>query len=282
MRSNGLGWGLLAPTLIILGIMGLLPFFYVVYVGFFDWNVFSATGTLIWAGANNYRRLVFDNDFLTSLGRTLLFTGWAVGIELVLGFLLANTLVRDFPGKTFFRTIHALPLMVAPIAVGATWRLLTIPGFGLVPYYLDHWFGIDYNIGRHADHAFITTVVMDPTRGAQMAAWISEEIGAEVVEHGQGNALAVLDYERFMEGLRHGWLRHVRDPGLTQHALNAVARLLPGGLTRFDRPSSSRRGRQRMRRIDALAAAVMVYSVAVAELSAAPAPEGKEPLVAWV
>ena len=161
MRSNRLGWGLLAPTLIILGIMGLLPFFYVLYVGFFDWNVFSATGKLSYAGANNFRRLVFDSDFLTSVGRTLMFTAWSVGIELVLGFTLANTLVRDFPGKTFFRTIHALPLMVAPIAVGATWRLLTIPGFGLLPYYLDKWFGFDYNIGRYTDHAFVTTVIMD-------------------------------------------------------------------------------------------------------------------------
>ncbi len=46
MRSNRMGWGLLAPTLIILGIFGLLPFFYVIYIGFFDWNVFSATAGL--------------------------------------------------------------------------------------------------------------------------------------------------------------------------------------------------------------------------------------------
>lgn len=161
MRSNRTGWGFLTPTLIILGIMGLLPFFYALYVGFFDWNVFSASGTLEFAGANNYRRLVFDEDFLGVMGRTLLFTTLAVGIELILGFLLANTLIRNFRGKTFFRTIHALPLMVAPIAVGATWRLLTIPGLGLAPYYLDKWFGIDYNIGRYADHAFVTTLLMD-------------------------------------------------------------------------------------------------------------------------
>jgi multiple sugar transport system permease protein len=161
MRSNLTGWGLLAPTLIILGLVGLLPFFYVLYVGFFDWNVFAARAGLIWAGANNYRRLVFDNDFLTSVGRTLSFTALAVSIELVLGFTLANTLKQDFPGKTVFRTIHALPLMVAPIAVGATWRLLTIPGFGLIPYYLDRWFDIEYNIGRHGSHAFITTIAMD-------------------------------------------------------------------------------------------------------------------------
>ena len=161
MRSNRTGWGLLAPTLVILGIVGLLPFFYVLYIGFFDWNVFSATGKMSWAGVNNYRRLVFDPDFIGAMRRTLLFTVLAVSIELVLGFLLATTLVKNFPGKTFFRTVHALPLMVAPIAVGATWRLLTIPGFGIVPYYLDRWFDIDYNIGSYAGHAFATTLLMD-------------------------------------------------------------------------------------------------------------------------
>jgi multiple sugar transport system permease protein len=130
-------------------------------VGFFDWNVFSATGRPIWAGANNFRRLVFDNDFLGSMGRTMLFTALVVASELVLGFFLAQALVKDFPGKTFFRTIHALPLMVAPIAVGATWRLMTVPGFGIVPFYLDRWLGIDYNIGRYAGHAFATTLLMD-------------------------------------------------------------------------------------------------------------------------
>jgi len=156
-----MGWGLLAPTLIILGVMGLLPFFYVLVVGFFDWNVFSQTGRPVWAGANNFRRLVFDVEFLSSMGRTLLFTAIVVISELVLGFLLAQALVKDFPGKAVFRTIHALPLMVAPIAVGATWRLLTVPGFGIVPYYLDRWFDINYNIGSSANHAFATAAFMD-------------------------------------------------------------------------------------------------------------------------
>ncbi len=161
MRSARTGWVLLTPTLVILGITGILPFLYVVYVGFFDWNVFSAQVGLVFAGANNYRRLVFDADFLGALGHTLAFTIWVVASELVIGFTLAQLLTRDFPGKTIFRTIHALPLVVAPIAVGATWRLLTIPGFGPAPYFLDHWFGITYNIGRFASHAFWTTVVMD-------------------------------------------------------------------------------------------------------------------------
>jgi multiple sugar transport system permease protein len=150
----------LTPTLIILGITGILPFLYVIYVGFFDWNVFAAQKGLHFTWANNYRRLVFDATFLGALWRTLFFTFWAVLIELILGFTLAQSLTRDFPGKTFFRTVHALPLMIAPIAVGATWRLLTIPGLGLIPYYLQ-WFGIDYRIGNFAGQAFLTVLLMD-------------------------------------------------------------------------------------------------------------------------
>jgi multiple sugar transport system permease protein len=161
MYSKRMGWGLLAPTLVILGIFGLLPFLYVIYVGFFDWNVFSASSDMIFVGTENYRRLVFDQEFLAALGRTLLFAFYTVTSQLALGFVLAQSLTKEFPGKTFFRTIHALPLVVAPIAVGATWRLLTIPGFGPIPYYLDKWFGLDYRIGQYAEQAWVTIILMD-------------------------------------------------------------------------------------------------------------------------
>jgi multiple sugar transport system permease protein len=70
-------------------------------------------------------------------------------------------LMKDIPFKGFFRTIHTLPLMVAPIAVGATWRLLTVPGLGPLPYYLERWFGIEFRLGTYADQAFLTTIMMD-------------------------------------------------------------------------------------------------------------------------
>src|SRR5262249_32618151 len=45
----------------------------------------------------------------------------------------------------------------------------------------------------------VHTVVMDMSKAEQLAEWIKEEIGAEVVDHGTGNTAAVLDYDRFME-----------------------------------------------------------------------------------
>lgn len=64
-----------------------------------------------------------------------------------------------------------------------------------------------------------------------------------------------------------GWLRHCGDPGLTQHVLNAVARLLPQGDAKFERPKESRTVRDELARrrvIDALIAAAMVHTSAAA------------------
>jgi multiple sugar transport system permease protein len=161
MRSSTTGWLLLFPTLLILSVMGVVPFLFVLALGFFDWNVFAADPSLRFAGVENYRRLVFDGPFLASIWLTLRFAFFVVVSELILGYFLAQLLMRDFPGKGLFRTIHTLPLVVAPIAVGATWRLLTVPGLGPIPYYLDRWFDIDYRLGSFSDQAFLTTVIMD-------------------------------------------------------------------------------------------------------------------------
>ncbi len=161
MGSNRTGWLLLAPTLIILGGFGIVPFIYVLWVSFHQWNPFGANPAMIYNGADNFRRLVFDTEFLQSVWFTMQFGFFAVVSEIVIGYLLAQLLMRDFPGKSIFRTIHTLPLIVAPIVVGSVWRLMTTPSIGIIPYYLNHWFGYQMNIGSSATAAFVTTVVMD-------------------------------------------------------------------------------------------------------------------------
>ncbi|HEX4521654.1 MAG TPA: terminase large subunit [Gaiellaceae bacterium] len=125
----------------------------------------------------------------------------------------------------------------------------------------------------------IHTLVMDMTRAEQLARWAEDELGCRVVDRSQGNAMAALDYERFMEALREGWLRHSGDLGLTRHVLNAIARGLSGGGARFDRPSSTRQGGdQEARVIDALVAGAMVNSVASEEFGK----DESSMLAAWV
>lgn len=160
-NDNRIGWWLLSPSLVLLGLVGIVPFLYVIFLGFFKWNVFSAERGRTFVAFANYAQLVFDGPFLESVGRSVFFTVSVVSIELVLGFLLAQSLVKDFRGRTIFRTIYILPLVVAPIAVGATWRLMTVQAFGPIPFVMKEWFGIDFNIGTNTTQAWITIILMD-------------------------------------------------------------------------------------------------------------------------
>lgn len=161
MQSNRLGWIFLAPTLIILFFFGVLPFFYVVFVSFHQWNPFAADPTMIFNGADNFRQLVFDAGFLASLGVSLLFVFFAVVTEIIIGYLLAQAFLTDFPGKAIFRTIHTLPLIIAPIIVGSIWKLMTTPSIGIIPHLLETTVGYDLNIGQSAVAAFGVVVIMD-------------------------------------------------------------------------------------------------------------------------
>lgn len=109
------------------------------------------------------------------------------------------------------------------------------------------------------------TIVMDMHRGEDLAAWIESELGCVVVDRTQSNKFAADDYERFMDALREKRLWHTGDRELTRHALNAIARILPMGDARFERPVQSRAGAEQDRRvIDGLSAAAMVHAVAAA------------------
>ncbi|MCC7319690.1 MAG: sugar ABC transporter permease [Rubellimicrobium sp.] len=161
MQSRTFGWILLAPTLLILFLFGVVPFIYVIVVSFHQWNPFGANPDMVFNWAQNYRRIVFDGQFLASLGVTAAFVAFAVASQILLGYVLALAFLRDFPGKAFFRTIHTLPLIMAPIIVGSVWKLMMTPSIGIIPAAMQGWLGYDLNIGQNAVQAFVVTVVMD-------------------------------------------------------------------------------------------------------------------------
>ena len=128
---------------------------------------------------------------------------------------------------------------------------------------------LDPNLIKHALTELaakyrLTTVVMDSARAEDIASWIGDELDVQVIYRAQSNKPQAEDFQRFMEALRQGWLRHSEDDGLKRHALNAVTRLLPDGGSKFARISETRQGGQQDTRvIDALVAAAMVHSHAV-------------------
>jgi phage terminase large subunit-like protein len=111
----------------------------------------------------------------------------------------------------------------------------------------------------------ISMLVMDTNRAEQLAMWAEKELGCQVLDVSQGIPIQVEEYERFMEALRKGWIKHTGHPEFTRHVLNAVAKIQRGGDAIFERPHQSRRNidEQDRRVIDALKAAAMVHRVAM-------------------
>jgi len=158
-ENKAQAWGLIAPTLTLMILIGVIPVLYIIYLSAFKYNVFSRVG-MVYTGFNNFRKLMFDQDFLKSLRLGLTFVVLCCAIEMPLGLLIANLLTFEFKGKGIFRTIMTLPLAMAPISIGSMWVLLTNPDIGPIPFYLRK-VGIDYNIGVNASQAFFTTVLVD-------------------------------------------------------------------------------------------------------------------------
>lgn len=152
-------WGMLSPTLVILALLGIVPFVYVLFYGVFDWNILAPIGR-VFTGLGNYRRLVADPDFLRSLGRGLIFIALITSIQLPLGYGIAVLLNRRFIGRGLVRALFVLPLTIAPVAIGALFIMLTKPGLGPFPDWLG-MLGLNYNIGTSGWQAFATVVAMD-------------------------------------------------------------------------------------------------------------------------
>ena len=93
MNSQRTAWLLISPTILILVLVGLVPFLYVLYVGFFNWMPLGKVKDMQFINFGyNYRELMFDEYFLESIWRSIQFSVTTLFFELSIGFLLALSL----------------------------------------------------------------------------------------------------------------------------------------------------------------------------------------------
>jgi multiple sugar transport system permease protein len=114
-----------------------------------------------WVGIDNFVSAFSNPRVWSSLWTTLMFAAVCVSVEMALGIGLALALEHPVRGMAFFRTLFILPMMIAPIAVGLTWRYLFDAQFGLINAVLA-LFGISAKIWlADPQLAFISIVIAD-------------------------------------------------------------------------------------------------------------------------
>jgi multiple sugar transport system permease protein len=134
-QSNGLGWALVAPAVLVLLAMTIFPAIYLLWASFRRFNLMMPENAAF-IGLTNFQNIFANADIRHSMLVTILFVVAAVGIEFVLGLLLALMLAPKRRSNTVAATLLILPMAVTPVVSALVWRELFNPNYGWVNYYL--------------------------------------------------------------------------------------------------------------------------------------------------
>ncbi len=134
-RRNGVLL-LLGPFMLLFGLAYIVPLGYAVVLSFFR-EKFSGIGfdgpQRVFTWFDNYSRALTDQEFLSGVGRVLLYgliyVPLLIALAAVLALLLDTALVH---GKRFFQTLLFLPHIVPGLVAAIIWLYLYTPGLSPV------------------------------------------------------------------------------------------------------------------------------------------------------
>ncbi len=133
-RPDLVPWVLLSPLLVLLGVMTVVPAVFLINSSLRNDTLLGSGGTYV--GLANYVSALTNPAFLRSLGLTVSFVAVSVGLEMVLGLLLAVPLARQSKANNVAAALILLPFAVSPAVSAMIFKELLNPNYGWVDYYM--------------------------------------------------------------------------------------------------------------------------------------------------
>lgn len=137
----------------------LYPFIQSIYYSMTTYSLTSPVKNFIWF--ENYIWLFTSAEFWNSVKVSFVYTISAVGIELILGLIIAMLLNQETFLAKIFRPLLLLPLMIAPIIGTLMWKLMMSPEFGVLNYFLSYIGMRDFQWASAANSAMFSVVMID-------------------------------------------------------------------------------------------------------------------------
>lgn len=135
MREQRIYFFWLLPFLIIFGVLTIIPALLNFYISLTPWNLIRP-GSQKFVGLRNYISMASDSRFWNSLWVSFYYIFIPVTIQMILGFLWALALRPRLKGTQVIRTLLLIPMVIPPVIVGLTWKVLFTPNLGGINYYL--------------------------------------------------------------------------------------------------------------------------------------------------
>jgi multiple sugar transport system permease protein len=154
LSESRLGAAMMAPSLVVMGIVAAFPIGYAIWLSLNEYSV-RVEGLSRFVGFGNYSEALWGDGssaFWEAFRVTFIFTGISVSIELVLGVAFALAMHQAFRGRAVLRATVLVPWAVLTFGSGLLWRSIFEPNLGFFPTMLDSlglpggdvlWYGED-------------------------------------------------------------------------------------------------------------------------------------------
>ena len=110
------------PALILFCMVIIIPFIYGLFLTFTSWDGVSADKPFV--GFANYVSAFKDAYFWSAIGRTIIYSIFAVILVNVVAFLLAYMVTSGVRGQNFFRAGFFIPNLIGGIVLGYVWKFV--------------------------------------------------------------------------------------------------------------------------------------------------------------
>lgn len=131
-REAWLGWALIAPSLLLFGLVYLYPVAYSAWISLYEWDLMTPAR---WVGLANYRELV-SAEFAEVVSNTARYSVGVVALSMVLGLALALGLNTRGRLAAVLTACIFSSYVVSWVAVSLLWIWMLDPQYGLVTFLL--------------------------------------------------------------------------------------------------------------------------------------------------
>ena len=137
-RRHELPWLLafVLPAFVIVVAVQFYPLAYSAFLSAQEWSLTKSQTPQGFVGLDNFADELADETFRRSVRNSVLITGGALVLEMLLGVLLAYLTMGSSWRMRAVRTLLILPMVIAPVAAGTLWRILLNSRAGLVNHLL--------------------------------------------------------------------------------------------------------------------------------------------------
>lgn len=131
------------PSTITLFVITVIPTIFLFGISLFNYELGRPLSSATFAGLSNYLETFQSQQFWHSMLVTAEYVVISVGVEMILGFLIAYFLYnRDSRLRDLLLVFMIIPMTITPSIAGLVWRLNFHPIYGMVNQFLGMTFGI--------------------------------------------------------------------------------------------------------------------------------------------